>query len=250
MAAILILSLIVYAVLYRRELSEISKSSVLIAPALIPLIAAGVAAGAKAIKAGQQRRKARKLRESKFVPPELMMNKDLAELQAYSRTAPGTAKAEENIRRGQANALSRVMRTSGGDTGKIAAASVASQQAAQDAYDRLQTRGQEFSENAFGRLANANLGLAGQKIRNRDQFNQARNALVRASDQNYMNAFDTLMSGAMASASMYGGGGGAGGGGMTAGNLNPNGANYWMQNMNQSDPTYQYYMRNGFGTYG
>jgi hypothetical protein len=118
----------------------------------IPLIVAGVSAGAKAIKASQQRREARKLKESTYMPPELAMNRDLAQLQAYSRRAPGQAKAEENIRRAQANTLSAIERSAGGSADKVAAGAIGSQLAAQEGIDQANVRGQQFSENAFGRI--------------------------------------------------------------------------------------------------
>jgi hypothetical protein len=180
---------------------------------LYPLIASGVSAGAKAIKAGSQRKVARNLKESQFIPDELGMNKNLAELQAFSREAPGSAKAEENVRRAQANTLSAIKRGAGGDVSKLAAGSVASQQAANDANAQIATRGKDFAENAYNRLYGANNAIAGQKRQNRNELNQAKVALLAASDQNYMQGFNDLMNGAMASAYMSGGGGGGSGSG-------------------------------------
>lgn len=174
---------------------------------LYPLIAAAASAAAKSGVAASQRRSAKKLKESKWIPEELMMNKDLAQLQAYSREAPGKAKAEENIRRSQANTLSAIQKTAGGDTGKIAAASVASQQAATDALDQVNVRGQQFSENALNNVRTSNVQIAQQKMRNRDEFNRAKTDLLAASDENYMRAFNDILDGAMASAYMGGGDG-------------------------------------------
>ena len=168
----------------------------------IPLIAAGISAGAKAIKAHQQRKEARKLQESKFVPPELMMNRDLAQLQAYSQRAPGSAQAESNIRRSQANSLAAGLKNSGGSAVKAAANAVASQGVANDALARVDAAGEQFTQNALGRLANANIGIASQKRQNRDEYNRAKSQLLAASDQNYFNSFNDLMNGALATATL------------------------------------------------
>lgn len=169
---------------------------------LYPLIAAGVSAAAKGVTAARQRRDAKKLKESKFIPEELLMNKDLAQLQAFSRQSPGQAKAEQMVRRNQANTVAAAKRASGGNLNKITAASVAAQGAANDATDRIHARGNEFSENAYRRIQDANTTIAAQKTRNRSEFNRAKIDLLAASDQNYMQGFNDLLEGAMASAYM------------------------------------------------
>lgn len=244
---IICILLFLYGMLYHRQL----RGATFIAPAII---AGGVALASgigKAIKAGQQRRRARRLKEDKFMPPELTMNRDLAQMQAFSKRAPGQAKAEENIRRSQSNTLSAIQRTSGGDAARMASAAVASQGAATDAMDRVNVRGQEFSDGAFGRMYGANQAIGAQKRRNRDQFNQTKAELIAASDQNYFNAFNDVLNGGLAAASMMdpASAGSAGIGNpyhigqrsMRRGSLG---------NMNQSDPMYQYYNNSRFGTWG
>jgi hypothetical protein len=224
-------------------------------PIPIPLLIAGGSALAsavgKGIKAGQQRRRARRLKEDTYIPPELQMNRTLAQMQAFSRRAPGQTKAEENIRRAQANTLSAVQRTSGGDASRMAAASVACQGQATDALDQVNARGQQFSEGAFGRMYGANQAIGAQKRRNRDQFNQTKAELIAASDQNYMNALSDLSNGAMAATSMMGPSSTGSGFGKNPFQLNQRimrrGS---MGGMNQYDPAYQYYSRNGFGVFG
>ncbi len=213
------------------------------------LIAGGVALASaigKGAKAREQRGRARKLKEDTYIPPELQMNQDLAKMQAFSRRAPGQAKAEENIRRSQANTLSAVQRTSGGDAGRMAAASVASQGQANDALDQVNVRGQQFAEGAFGRLYGANQAIGAQKRRNRDQFNQTKAELIAASDQNYMNAFNDVLNGGLAAASMMDSAKGGGG-------LQTYGSDRYRRpayGTNQHDPSYQYYSNNGFGRWG
>lgn len=222
--------------------------------ALIAGGAALVSAVGKGIKAGQQRKRARTLKEDTYIPPELQMNKDLAQMQAFSRQAPGQAKAEENIRRAQANTLSAVQRTSGGDAARMAAASVASQGAATDALDQVNARGQQFSEGAFGRLYGANQALGAQRRRNRDQFNQTKAELIAASDQNYMNAFNDVLNGGLAAASIMDPNAAGGTGNpysmmdirLSQRNMRRNS----LGGMNQSNPAYQYYNNSGFGQWG
>ena len=239
---IICILLFLYGMLYHRQL----RGATFIVPAVIAGGVALASAIGKGVKAREQRRRARRLQEDKYVPEELTMNRDLAQMQAFSKRAPGQAKAEENIRRSQANTLSAIQRTSGGDAARIAEASVASQGAATDALDRVNTRGQEFAEGAFGRMYGANQAIGAQKRRNRDQFNQTKAELIAASDQNYMNAFNDVLNGGLAAASMTDTSRG-GTGGMAGGSANFRRPAY---GANQYDPTYQYYSKSGFGTWG
>jgi hypothetical protein len=248
MLTIICILLFLYGVLYHRQL----RGATFVLP--IPAIIAGgvslASAIGKGIKARQQRKRARDLKEDTYIPPELQMNRNLAQMQAYSRRAPGQAKAEESIRRAQANTLSAVQRTSGGDAARMAAASVASQGRATDALDQVNVRGQQFSEGAFGRMYGANQALAAQRRRNRDQFNQTKAELIAASDQNYFNAFSDVLNGGLAAASMMdpsSAGGGLGNPYKLSQRAMRRGS---LGKMNQYDPAYQYYSRNGFGTLG
>lgn len=171
-----------------------------------PLIAAGVSAAAKSITAASQRKNAKDLKESKFIPQELLMNKDLAQLMAYSKEAPGQAKAEEMVRRGQANTLATIRRTAGGNTGKLASASIATQGATNDAIERLAAEGRRYADRNLDRVFSSNLAIADQKQRNRAEFNRAKIDLLAASDQNYMKGFNDLLEGAMATGYLKGGG--------------------------------------------
>jgi hypothetical protein len=163
-------------------------------PAAIPLIASAIPAAVKLFKGFKQKKDARNLKESKFVPPELMMNRDLAAQQAYSRRAPGAAFAEEQIRRNQANQVGNAMRMFGGDANKIAAVASAAGGQANDATRSLAAQGQAFSENAFARMAGANVGIANQKRQNRDEFNQTKAALLDAGNQNIFGGISDLSS--------------------------------------------------------
>lgn len=154
-----------------------------------------------------QKSQAKKLKESTFVPPELLMNRDLANQQAYSRRAPGQAFAEEQIRRNTANTISAGQRSFGGDANKAAAVASSANAQANDATARLAGQGAQFSEQAFGRMANANQAIAGQKRQNRNEFNAAKSELLAASNQNIFNGISNVASAGLTS---YLGGKGAG----------------------------------------
>jgi hypothetical protein len=163
-------------------------------PFPIALAASLLPAAFQGIQGLFQKKRANDLQESKFIPPELLMNKDLATQQAYSRRAPGQAQAEQNIRRIQANQISASQRTFGGNANKQAAIAAGASAQADQANQGVATMGQQFSEGAFGRLSNANLGIAQQKRQNRDEFNRAKESLLYASDQNLFNGVNNAAS--------------------------------------------------------
>lgn len=149
-----------------------------------PLLLAAIPALAQTVGGLLQKNQANNLKKSNYVPPELMMNKDLAAQQAYSRRAPGAALAEEQNRRLQANQLAAAQRSFGGDANKMAAVASASTAQATDANARIAAQGQQFSENAFGRLSNANTALAQNDRQNQVEYLQTRNALDQAGNTN------------------------------------------------------------------
>lgn len=145
-----------------------------------------------------QNAEANNLKESQFIPPELRMKRQLAQQQAFSRRAPGTGQAEEQSRRNLATSLSQARRNFGGDAGKMAAISAGAVGQANDATARLQAQGQQFSENAFARMGQADSEIAGVKERNRREYNQTKAELYRASGQNLFNAASNIGSAAIA----------------------------------------------------
>jgi len=110
--------------------------------------AQGIYQGIKGIR---QKNQAKKLKESKFMPEELLMNRDLAMQQAYSRRAPGQGAAEENVRRTMANRMAGAQKSFGGDANKMAAVASGAAGQANDANARLAAQGAQFSEGAFNR---------------------------------------------------------------------------------------------------
>ncbi len=119
------------------------------------------------------------------------MNRDLAMQQAYSRRAPGSAFAEEQNRRLQANQIAGAQRMFGGDANKIAAISAGATAQGQDANSRIQAQGQQFSENAYNKLSNANLSLAQNDRINQDQYVNTKNALDNAGNTNIYNGLSS-----------------------------------------------------------
>jgi len=165
-------------------------------PIALGLAAAqGIYQGVKGIR---QKNQAKKLKESKFIPEELLMNRDLAMQQAYSRRAPGQAAAEENVRRTMANRIAGAQKSFGGDANKMAAVASGAAGQANDANARLAAQGAQFSENAFGRLSNANIGIAGQKRQNRSEYLQTKNALQASGDQNIFSGIGNIASAGIA----------------------------------------------------
>lgn len=161
-------------------------------PLIIPLAAAAAPAIYQGVKGLSQKNQAKKLKESNFVPPELLMNRDLAMQQAYSRRAPGQARAEENVRRNLATTISAGQRSFGGDANKIAAITAGANAQANDATARIADSGAQFSENAFARLAGTNTQIAAQRRQNRNEFNAAKAELIAAGDQNIFNSISNL----------------------------------------------------------
>lgn len=164
-------------------------------------VALALAAGQgiyQGVKGLTQKRQARKLKESTFIPQELLMNRDIAMQQAYSRRAPGQSVAEENTRRTMANQIAAGQRIAGGDANKLAAITSGAVGQANDANARISAQGQQFSENAFGRLGYANTAIAGQKRQNREEYIDTKNRLDASGDQNIFNAIGNISSAGIA----------------------------------------------------
>lgn len=162
--------------------------------AALPLLLSAAPALFKLGKGLFQKKDANNLKESKFIPPELLMNRDLAAQQAYSRRSPGAAFAEEQVRRNSANQIGNAMRMFGGDANKVAAVASAANAQANDANRSIMAQGQAFSEGAFNRMAGANVGIAQQKRQNRNEFNQTKAALLDAGNQNIFGGISDLAS--------------------------------------------------------
>lgn len=159
---------------------------------LAPLLLAAIPGALQAVGGLLQKNQANNLKKSDYVPRELLMNRDLASLQAYSRRAPGAALAEEQTRRTQANQIAAAQRMFGGDANKVAAVASAATAGAQDSNARIQAQGQQFSENAFGRLSNANNAIAQQDRINQEQYLQTKNALDNAGNTNIFSGVSNL----------------------------------------------------------
>lgn len=166
-------------------------SAILLASTLLP-------AAFQAAQGFIQRGRAKKLKESTYIPAELQENKALAQQQAFSRRAPGQGRSEELVRRNLSTAIAANNRSAGGDVNKSAALNASAVARADDAVGGLQAQGAQFSENAFARMAQANLGIAGQKRQNRDDYTRTKSDLIAASDQNFFNALSGIGSAGVA----------------------------------------------------
>lgn len=161
-------------------------------PLVVPLAASAIPSIFQGIKGLTQKRQAKRLKESTYVPPELLQNKALARIQAQSRRAPGQSVAEENIRKNLATTLGAQARMFGGDANKSVSLAAGASARADNATRGLAAQGQAFSENAYARLGAANNAIAGQKRQNRDEFNRAKAQLLAAGDQNIFNSINNL----------------------------------------------------------
>lgn len=160
-------------------------------------VSLGLASAAGLFQLGSgiaQKIKANNLTKSNYVPPQLLMNKDLAQQQAFSRRSPGAAFAEEQNRRLQANQINGAQRMFGGDANKIAAVTAGATQQAQDANSRIAQQGQQFSENAYGRLSNANNALAQNDRQNQNQYVQTKASLNNAGNTNLFSGVSNIAS--------------------------------------------------------
>jgi len=97
-----------------------------------------------------------------------------------------------------ANRIAGAQKSFGGDANKMAAVASAATGQANDANARLQSQGAQFSENAFNRLSNANIGIAGQKRQNRSEYLQTKNALQASGDQNIFSGIGNIASAGIA----------------------------------------------------
>lgn len=191
--------------------------------ALLPSIYQG-------IKGITQKNQASNLKFSDYdyIPEEYRMNQKLAAEQAYSRRAPGAAFAESNVRRTQANQIAAGMR--GSDANKAIAITSAATGQANDANARIAAQGQQFSEGAFGRLANANAVVGQQKRQNYNDYWQRVGQLNQSGDQNIFNSISNI-----GTAGVLGAGSG-GVDGSVGGQMGTGGrggfSNRWMQMMN------------------
>ena len=127
-----------------------------------------------------------------YIPQGLTMNRDLAQQQAFSRRAPGTANSESMIRRSQANQINAARLSVGGDANKLAALAGQATGQANDANARVASQGQQFSEGAFGRLQGANSAIAGMQRQNYNDYWQQRNYLNQSGDQNIFNSLSNI----------------------------------------------------------
>jgi hypothetical protein len=166
---------------------------------MFPLVASLLPAAFQIGQGIYQKSQAKKLKESTFIPPELLMNRDLAQQQAFSRRAPGAAQAESNVRRNLATTIAAGQRSFGGDANKVAAITAGANAQANDANAQIAAQGQQFSENAFGRIAQANNGIAAQKRQNRMEFNAAKAELLSSSNQNIFNGINNAASAGLTS---------------------------------------------------
>ena len=194
-----------------------------IAPLAILGVQAGLAAGKSIynfVKARKQRKLARNLKESTFIPRHLNINKELYDQQAHSKRAPGQSMTESNIRRTTSSSFNKALRYAGGDVNKAMAILAGLDVNTKDAMNQAGARGEAFSEGAIDKLAGVNTKIAGEERINKDQYLNTKARLNYAADANdYAGVTNALGAGIGFASGIPTGGAGGGGGNNPVGSV-------------------------------
>lgn len=162
----------------------------------------------QAAAAGRQRRQARRMQPSSFIPPALREAEGSASREAMATRYPGQDVDEANVRQTATDAFHNVARSSSSPSATVNAASrLAGFQ--QREMRRIGAEARRFRANATDRLRQIQLRKAGVQAENRRQFEAAKSALRGASSQNLFNAISSIGAGAVVS-HLEGGRGGGG----------------------------------------
>ena len=176
----------------------------------LPLILAAAQAGYSAYKGHQQKKKAKKLRETNFTPAAL--EESLAgSRMAASASGPGYNRGKAQLGQSTSNAINALRRT-GGSAGAIQQAVADADARQKEGVKDLEVSDQQF-KNQNRQMLTQQLGQkAGYQKESFDSMNAAKSALKGAAEQNQYNAVTGLLSGVAATAA----GGGFGKRGVTA----------------------------------
>ncbi len=177
-------------------------------PIPLMLLAAAASAAPKLIEGIKQRRKAKKLKVSNYLPPSLKAASEEARREATASRYAGQDVDEANLRQNVTDTFHNVAKSSSSPNALLNAASQLS---------GAQTRGNQqigqnlhrFKQNAKDIYRNLELQKAEQQKENYNQFLGAKSALKGAAKQNIYGGITDLASGALAS---FGPGGDAIGG--------------------------------------
>lgn len=149
-----------------------------------PLTAFGLGVGALKTLGGLfQRNKAKKLKESDQISPELAKAEAEANQLANATKAPGQAQEEANVRQSTSRAISDAKKVAGGANEILNYASAA-QGTENKAMRDVSRRALLYRDQARKNRAAIRQQIASQRAANRQQFQAAKSALLGASNQN------------------------------------------------------------------
>lgn len=160
----------------------------------LPLIGAaiaGIGGVAKIIQGIRQRKEAKNLKKSNFIPTSLKESVKRLRSNASSRFLPGYNQAKENIQQNTSN----VIRTAG--SGSISDKLNMAQSAtvnANDAMVDLETKGAEFQQQNEDRLNQGLTQKANVEMANEQQFRQTKQQLLNSGSQNIVGGISDISS--------------------------------------------------------
>lgn len=174
----------------------------------LPLIAAGmslVGGIGKVIQGIRQRKAAKKLEKSNFIPASMQESVNRLRANASSTMMPGYTQAVENIQQGTSNNIRAA--GAGSISDKLSAAQ-GGNVAQNDAIVDVQTKGAAFQLKNEDRLNTGLMERSRMEEKNEDTFRTTKQTMLNSASQNIFGGLTDISSmGAGASAGAFGGGG-------------------------------------------
>lgn len=159
-------------------------------PVTAAIIAQGVQAGYQAVKGAQQKRQAKRLKPSTYIPPALQ-----SQLAAdKNRTAKSITKrqqlADKRINRMTAQTSNRIAKT-GGSAGNMIIGAAAADAQGKDAIQESEVIAESERERNRDKLSATKMSVARVQQKNQDEYEAAKSALLGAGDQNIFGGIKT-----------------------------------------------------------
>lgn len=167
---------------------------------------------AQLITGASQKKKAKNLQASTYIPPALRRKISDLNIRANAGRYAGQDVDEANVRKNVADAMASVKEGTSSSSNILNAASLLNEQANQ-AFQNIGARAEQVRERRQDDLNRALTEKSGVQMENQRRFQAAKGALSGAGDQNIFNALSNLSSAGLLS-SVGGGTGGAGAGNM------------------------------------
>ncbi|GAA4391894.1 hypothetical protein [Hymenobacter koreensis] len=165
-------------------------------PALaVPLAIGAVQAIPKVAAAITQKRQANRLQLQDSTPAAFREQMGNLRQAANSAQMPGMAAAENRLNQNLASGLAQASRA-GTSSSQVLGTLAALDQNRQQGQQQLATQGLQYQDTARQRLNQGLTTQANYQMRDLDQFNKSKAALIQSSNQNLMNGIDGLASAA------------------------------------------------------